>query len=189
MKKVIIVHGSPIEGEDVLEGPEITYNKHWMPWLKEELEKKDYEVFTPLMPNPVEPIYEDWKKEFEKISVNEDTILIGHSAGTTFLVHWLSDTRKKVAKLILVAPWKIPFRDSKLNETFCNYEIEKDIKNNVGEIIYFSSNDEEEDGKKSLKIFYNALGGKIIELKNHGHFCLGDMGTEEFPELFAEVLK
>ena len=34
---------------------------------------------------------------------------------------------------------------------------------------------------KSLEIFHEALGGKIIELKNHGHFTIGDMMTEEFP--------
>lgn len=52
----------------------------------------------------------------------------------------------------------------------------------------FTANDEEEDGKKSLKIFHDALGGKIIEIKGHGHYTLGDIGTEEFPELLKEII-
>ena len=37
-------------------------------------------------------------------------------------------------------------------------------------------------------MYQDSLGGKVIELKSHGHYTLGDMGTEEFPELIQEVL-
>ncbi len=52
----------------------------------------------------------------------------------------------------------------------------------------FTANDEDPEGKESLKIFHEALGGEIIDLKNHGHYTLGDMGTEEFPELLKAIL-
>ena len=51
----------------------------------------------------------------------------------------------------------------------------------------FTADDEEEEGKKSLKIYHEALGGKVIELKGRGHYTQGDMGTEEFPELLKEI--
>ena len=51
----------------------------------------------------------------------------------------------------------------------------------------FTADDEEKDGKKSLKMFHNVLEGKMIELKGRGHYTLGDMGTEEFPELLEEI--
>ncbi|MBS3085270.1 hypothetical protein J4225_01125 [Candidatus Pacearchaeota archaeon] len=53
----------------------------------------------------------------------------------------------------------------------------------------FTADDEEEEGKKSLKIYHNALGGRVIELKGRGHYTLEDMGTDKFPELLNEVLK
>jgi predicted alpha/beta hydrolase family esterase len=56
------------------------------------------------------------------------------------------------------------------------------------EIIRFTSDNEEPAGKESLNEFYEALGGKIIELPNHGHYTIGDMGTEVFPELLEEIL-
>ncbi|MEJ2267493.1 MAG: alpha/beta hydrolase [Nanoarchaeota archaeon] len=194
MKKVIIVHGSPPNIEKSLNPKTRTYDKHWIPWIKKELIGNGLKVFTPLMPEPWYPDYNIWKKEFEKIFVDEESILIGHSAGCAFLVRWLGETRKKINRLILVAPWKIADKEKhkelfEIKEKFYHYPIDNFVKNNVGEIIYFTSNDEDEDGKKSVKIFNDALGGKIIELKNHGHFTLGDMGTEEFPELLEEVLK
>lgn len=53
----------------------------------------------------------------------------------------------------------------------------------------FTADDEEDDGKKSLKIFHEALGGEVIGLKEHGHYTMDDMGTEKFPELLKVVLE
>ncbi len=52
----------------------------------------------------------------------------------------------------------------------------------------FTADDEEDDGKKSLEIYQQALSGKIIELKGHGHYTMDDMGTTEFPELLEVIL-
>ncbi len=196
MKNVIIVHGCPSSEEKAMNPIMRTYDKHWIPWLKKNLEEKNLNVEVPLMLEPWRPDYEKFKEVFDNLEINEDSVLIGHSCGCAFLVRWLGDTKKKIKKLILVAPWKIAdkekFEDEELMESrkkFYNYEIKGDIKNNIKEIIIFTSDDEEEDGKKSAKIFHDSLGGKIIELKAHGHYCLGDMGTEEFPELLNEILK
>ncbi len=105
------------------------------------------------------------------------------------MVRWLGETKKRILKLILVAPWKIPKKNDKYQREFYEYKIDRDIKKRVNEIIMFTSDDEGEDGKKSLEIFHKALDGKIIELKGHGHYTMGDMGTEEFPELLKEILK
>ena len=183
----IIVHGCPHDKERAQDPKTSTYSKHWMPWTKRQLEKKGIKTETPLFPEPWKPVYEKFKKEFEKYSVNENTILIGHSCGCSFLVRWLGETKKKILKLILVAPWKIP--DDKIREKFYNYPINPEIKKNVKEVIIFTSDNEAENGKKSAKIFHDALGGKIIELKNHEHYTYNDMGTEEFPELIDAVLE
>lgn len=165
-----------------------TYNKHWIPWTKEELISKGIETITHLMPEPWFPNYDKFKEEYEKYNVNEDTTLIGHSCECAFLVRWLGETKQKIKNLILVAPWKIPYREDKSDIDFYTNNIDKLIKERVNNIIMFTADDEEIDGKKSVKIFHDAIGGKIIELKNHGHYCLENMGTEEFPELVNEVI-
>jgi len=188
MKKVIIIHGCPSDVERAMDANTRTYDKHWIPWIKEKLLAQNISVDTPLMPSPWEPDYERFKKEFEKYVVTEESILVGHSCGCAFLVRWLGETKKRIDKLILVAPWKIPEEGDIVKKAFYEYEIDGTISSRVREIVMFTSNDEEDDGKRSLKIFHNALGGTIIELKSRGHYTEGDMGTVEFPELLNELI-
>jgi len=189
MINCIILHGCPDDEEREMGPKRRTYDKHWIPWLKKQLEDRGFKVSTPLMPNPWSPNYESWKNEFDKLQINEGTILIGHSCGSAFLVRYLGNTKKKVKKLILVAPWKIPDENNEIKKKFYNYPIDNSVKTQVDDIIIFTSDNEEEEGKESVEIFQKALNGKLIELKNHGHFTLEDMGTEKFPELLEEVLK
>jgi len=188
INNVVIVHGCPSNREKSMNEKTRTYDKHWIPWIKEKLEENKIKVFTPLMPEPWGPKYGEWRKEFDKLPINENSILIGHSCGCAFLVRWLGDTKKKIKKLILVAPWKIPDGKSEIKKLFYNYNIGDSVKSQIEETIIFTANDEEEDGKKSAKIFHDSLGGKIIDLKNHGHYCLGDMKTKEFPELLEQII-
>jgi predicted alpha/beta hydrolase family esterase len=164
-----------------------TYNKHWIPWLKQNLIAAGIETEAPLMPDPWDPDYEKFKAEFEKYKVDGDSILVGHSCGCAFLVRWLGETKKKVSQLILVAPWKIP-DDNEFKKRFYGYPVDEGIKSRVGRITMFTADDEEEEGKESLKIFHKALGGQMHDLKGHGHYTFGDMGTEEFPELLEAIL-
>lgn len=76
-----------------------------------------------------------------------------------------------------------------LSQNFYEFPIDTTIKDRVKEIIMFTADDEEEDGKKGLKMFHEALGGEIINLQGHGHYCFKNMGTEEFPELIKTILK
>jgi len=185
----IIIHGCPSDSEKAMNSKTRTYDKHWIPWIKQKLISNKIIVETPLMPEPWNPNYRKFKEEFEKYKVNEESILIGHSCGCAFLVRWLGETKQRINKLILVAPWKIPDVNDKFREEFYNYPIDATIKKRVNKIVMFTADNEEEDGKKSLKMYSKVLGGKIIELKKHGHYTFFDMGTEEFPELLVEILK
>lgn len=187
MKNVLIVHGCPPDEEKALNPETRTYDKHWIPWTKAQLAEKGIAVETPSMPTPWAPNYENYKVEFEKYSVNEDSILIGHSCGCAFLVRWLGDTKRTIDTLVLVAPWKIPDEDTEVKKSFYIYEIDESIKERVKKIVIFTADDEEDDGKKSVQIFHKALGGQVIELAGRGHYTQGDMGTEEFPELIRVI--
>lgn len=184
MINCIIVHGCPSDDSEEVNHD---YAKHWMPWVKNELEKIGIPTEIPLMPKPWLPDYHVYKAEFEKCHVDENSILVGHSCGCAFLVHWLGETKRNINKLILVAPWKVDDVGDKFRETFYGFLIDETIQNRVREIVMFTSDNEKADGKKSLQIYYQALGGKIIELNQKGHFTLGDMGTEEFTELVEAI--
>ena len=166
-----------------------TYDKHWIPWLKSELISRGIKTEAPLMPSPWEPDYEKFKQEFEKYEITENYILVGHSCGSAFLVRWLGENKQKILKLILVAPWKIPDKDDEFRKAFYTYPVDETIKSRVKEIFMFTADNEEDDGKESLKIFHQALGGEIIELRGRGHYTMSDMGTTEFPELLEVILR
>ena len=185
----IIIHGCPSNAEKAINLETRSYDKHWIPWIKKELPARGMKTETPLMPTPWEPDYEKFKKEFEKYEVTENTILIGHSCGCAFLVRWLGETKRAIFKLILVAPWKISDKDDGFRKSFYDYPVDETIKSRVGEIVMFTADDEENKGKESLKIFSQALGGKIIELKRRGHYTMDDMETDRFPELLEAVLR
>ena len=188
----IIVHGCPDNEEHAMDSKKRTYDKHWVPWITKELEKNGIKTVTPLMPEPWKPNYKAWKMKFDEQNINKNTVLIGHSCGCAFLVRWLGETEKNVKKLILVAPWKIPSGKGEGFETrkrFYSYPINPNVKSQADQIIIFTADDEDEDGKKSAKIFHKVIGGKLIELKGRGHYILGDMGTEKFPELLKEILE
>ncbi len=183
----IIVHGCPADKESAIDFKTRTYDKHWIPWVKETLIGEGIKTELALMPSPWAPVYEDFKKEFEKYPVSENTVLVGHSCGTAFLVRWLGDTKQKIKKLILVAPWKITTKEDEFRPAFYDYPIDETIKSRVGEIVMFTADNEEENGKKSLEMYREVLGGRVIELKGRGHYIFRDMGVEEFPELIEEI--
>jgi len=189
MKNCIIVHGSNSTEKGSKEGlPE--NKRHWKPWLKKELEKKGIEVSNYIYPKDWNPNYNEWEKVFEKNKINENTILVGHSAGGAFLVRWIGETERKVKKLILVSPGKAGKERRKTLSNLYGSNTYRNIGDYVKEgIVVFTSNNDISIHIENAKRYEKELPAKIIYLKNHGHFTLGDMKTEEFPELLEEVLK
>jgi predicted alpha/beta hydrolase family esterase len=146
-----------------------------MPRIEKKLQAKGIDVFRPLMPTPRKRVYANFKAAFDEYDtlIDEHSVIIGYSCGSAFLVHWLGENKRKVAKLILVAPRK-KFLTSKSrkeeknpDEDLYDFTINPDLAQRVGKIVMFTSNDEAPAGKESLKIYYEALGGKIIELPHH----------------------
>ncbi len=186
---VVIVHGCNDNKEESLESPPEN-ERHWKPWLKRELEKRGIEVSNELYPEDWNPSYEEWKKKFEENKMDEDTVLIGHSCGGGFLVRWLAENKKRIRKLILVSPGKAR---NEMWESLSNLSGGKtysgiDKYSREGIVLFTSDNDIPQHIKNAHE-YEKGLPAKIIVLKNHGHFTLGDMGTEEFPELLEEVLE
>jgi len=188
-KSCIIIHGCPSNVEKAMDPERRTYDKHWIPWIRKELILKDIKVELPLMPEPWDAKYEAWKEIMDNIEVNDESILIGHSCGGAFLVRWLGETKKKIKKLILVAPAKILEDTPKKYFNFYNFETDVTISERVEKIIIFVADDESKGIVEAVKKYSNEFGIDPIELKGMGHFTLGDMGTEEFPELLEVVLE
>lgn len=188
MRNAILVHGT-CDKNEYFDGNEPSLsNAHWFPWLQKQLLVNNIFCQTPEMPDAHTPIYEKWKKEFERFDINENTILMGHSCGGGFLVRWLTENKIKIDKLILVAPWLDPER-SKTTDFF-DFEIDKDLLSRTNDCYLLISKDDDKDIHDSVKIIQENLPEiKIHNFENMGHFTFGQMHTEKFPELLNLVLK
>jgi predicted alpha/beta hydrolase family esterase len=184
----IIVHGSNSDEKKAKEGG-VENTRHWHPWLKKELESRGIKVSGELYPFDWKPDYNQWKKVFEKNKINENTVLVGHSAGCAFLLRWLSEKNKKVKKLILVAPYILDDPRAPFLSNLVNFKINENIKNCFNELIIFYSDNDNKYIIDSAILINKKLGGKMIRFKDKGHFTLGNMKTREFPELLEAILK
>jgi leucyl-tRNA synthetase len=93
-QKVLIIHG--FEGNA---------HNNWFPWMKQELEKRGFEVRVPTMTTSKNPELKSWMKELEPHikDFDQNDIIIGHSLGSKAALHLLEKTKKKIGALYLVA--------------------------------------------------------------------------------------
>jgi predicted alpha/beta hydrolase family esterase len=188
MKTAIIVHGMPSK-EEYLQSGGNSASHHWFPWLKKELTLAGIVTYTPEMPEPYAPDYEKWKSVLEQFSIDENTILVGHSCGGGFLVRWLSENKISVGKVVLVAPWIDP-NHSFAPKMFTNWEIDANLGARVQEISLFISLDDDQEELDTAEILKKFVPGLVVkQFSDKGHFTMRDMQTEKFPELRDFILK
>lgn len=187
MKNAIIIHGMPSEEQYVAAGRRAA-DDHWIPWIKERLEREGIETHAPEMPEPYKPVYERWSGVFEALPIGPDTILIGHSCGGGFLVRWLSENKVAVGQVVLVAPWVDPTK--KFAPDFFDFSIDTHLASRTKAITLFISEDDDRDELITCEILATHIEGLVVKrFTDYGHFTLGGMGTNEFPELLEHILQ
>lgn len=164
MTNIIIIHGTG-------GSPEC----NWFPWLKSELEKIGCQVFVPKFSTPENQSLESWLKVFEdyKQYLDQDSIIIGHSLGSTFLLSVLEKLKYSTKASFLVSGFIGLLNNSEfdeLNKTFVikNFDWIK-IKNNCQKFFVINSDNDPyvplEKGKELAK----NLDTELVVLENAGH--------------------
>lgn len=189
MKKAILIHGMPSEQEFLDHRNPSPANNHWFPWVKSQLSLQGIMVQAPEMPIPFRPDYDKWKEDFEKLSPDEETILVGHSCGGGFLVRWLSENNVKVGKVVLVAPWVAP-HNLQIVPGFFDFQLDPNLVSKTTGVSLMISSDDESDELETAKMLEDQVQGiKMLKFADKGHFCVGfNLKSEEFPELLEEIL-
>lgn len=79
--------------------------KHWYPWLKEELEERELQVFAPQFPiDGAEQNMENWLETLEPLKDQlPGSILVGHSLGAPFILDILNFWDHDVKAAFLVS--------------------------------------------------------------------------------------
>ena len=191
MKNAILVHGWVSKQEYYDPTYPTASNSHWFPWLSKQLIIRDIHTVAVEMPKGYYPEYAVWKQEFERFDITPETILVGHSCGGGFLVRWLSETDKRVGKVVLVAPWLgYETDDEPFDETFFQFEIDPQIATKTRGLTIIASTNDGQGVQRSVKELQEKLENlNYIELENRGHFTRASLGTDAFPELLKEIIQ
>ncbi len=173
-------------------------DNYWFPWLKQELEKNNFTVQIPAMPNPDNPTINEWVGSLAlTVGVaDENTFFVGHSIGCQTILRYLEQLPEnvKIGGLVCVAGWfrllHLETEEEKIIaapwlDTPIDFEKIKKHTNKISAI--FSDNDPDVDlGDK--KLFENYLNAKTIVEHNKEHFT-ADAGIKELPSALQAVLE
>lgn len=188
MKTAIIIHGLPTKEGYFKPDADSESNSHWLPWLQHELIIRGISAQTPEMPVPYEPVYQDWKEMFERFTINEETILVGHSCGGGFLLRYLSEENIRVGKVVLVAPWIDT--EKKLDTGMFDFTLDTNLVSKTRSITIFESTNDSEGIQQNIEYIKQAVPHiHVVTFKDYGHFCYKNLKTRAFPELLEECLK
>ncbi len=171
MKTVIIFHGTGGSPDS-----------YWIPYIKQNLEQRGYEVIAPQLPNTDNPNLKDSLEAALRLPYDYDTILIGHSSGAALILSVLEHIDVKIKQAVLVAgffqPLNPPEPELMVQDS---YDWEK-IKSRCGKLIFINSdNDPWGCTDKVGEAMKEKLGGELIVPKGEGH-----MGSTTFNQPYRE---
>ncbi|TAL51805.1 MAG: hypothetical protein EPN86_05960 [Nanoarchaeota archaeon] len=164
MKSAFIFHGTAGHPKE-----------NWFPWLKGKLELLGYTVIVPQFPTLAHQTLENWFNVFEKYKefYSEDTVLIGHSLGGSFLLRVLEkyDIKIKAAFIVAAPIGVLPIKNYEGDKPFIGHALDwKKIKSHSNRFfIFHSDNDPYVDFGNGKELSKN-LGTELIFIPDAGHF-------------------
>ncbi|MBI2338183.1 alpha/beta hydrolase [Candidatus Daviesbacteria bacterium] len=180
VKNAVIFHGSG-------DGP----SSYWIPYMRQGLELKGYQVRTPQLPNDSERLGLDlWLPEALKAPDVNTRLLIAHSAGVPLALSVLESLKDvTINQVILVAGFCSPreldeWCDERNPILQASYDWDA-IRARVGQVICLNSDDDPYtcDDRKGQEIV-NLIGSdkaRLIVMKGQGH-----MGSDFFQQPYKE---
>ena len=168
MKRVFIIHGWDFNSK-----------MNWYSWVKNELEKNEFKVYLPDMPNTSEPDIETWFKYLKNLvgTLDKDTYFIGYSIGCQTIMRYLEKENVKCGGGVFVAGWfnldNLEDEEIKeIAEPWLKTKINFDkVKKNIGKLVVLLSKDDPYNFlEENKKIFQNKLNAEVILKENKGHY-------------------
>jgi uncharacterized protein len=191
MKKLYLVHGWG--GSDTNEG--------WWGWVKREAKRRGYNVISFDMPNPDEPMIEEWVGFLQDNvkDIDEETYFLGWSIGGQTIMRFLEGLPKgkKIGSVVFVAGWfnlmdtawesDVPEEieeEKRLAKPWIETPIDfEKIKSRANNFLAIFSEDDPCVPLSDKELFEKNLGAKTIVKSGEGHFD----ASEEIEEIF-EIL-
>jgi hypothetical protein len=178
MKNALILHGTNASSSD-----------NWFPWLKKELEKKEYKVWVPNLPHAEKPNIDRYNKFIftnKDWIFDSDSIIIGHSSGAVEILGLLEAFPDDIVidKCFLVGSFMDDLGWDSLKELFLkSFDFEKIMRHSI-EFIFIHSDNDPYCPLEHAEYLSKKLNGKLILIKGQGHFS-GD--NIEILEILEEL--
>ncbi len=180
-KKAFLIHGwegYPEEG--------------WRPWLKQELEKHDFVVTVPAMPDTAHPQMGAWLDYLGKTvgQPDENCYFTGHSLGCITVLRYLESLAEsvRIGGVVLVAGFTSNLGYDELDSFFRTKIDWNKIKSHGAKFTAIFSDNDPYVSLHYSEFFDQFLGAEIIVEHNMKHFSGGD-GVAELPVALEAVLK
>lgn len=189
MKNALIFHGKPKKERYLDPNQPKPHEANWLPWLAAELNQRNIVATVPDLPEPYAPNYQAWWDRVKRYDINENTGLVGHSAGAGFIIRMLSENPNiRAERAVLVAPWHD--RNHEYGKDFFDYEIDPNLVERVGRITIYNSTDDGLAVHKSVELLRGEIPNiRYREFENYGHFMIdNNMVSPEFPALLGEMI-
>jgi len=179
---VIIFHGAYGSPEE-----------NWIPWLKKQLETQGHAVFVPRFPTPKKQSLENWNSVFSKFEkeVDSESIFVGHSLGSAFILRLLERLNVKVKACFFIAGFVDFLGDptfDEINKSFVRmpFNWEK-IKSNSNSFTVLHSDNDPFVPIGNAEEIATSLGIKVELIHGAGHFN-ASAGYKRFPLLMEKIL-
>lgn len=188
-KRIIITHGWSGSPEESM-----------LRWIREEMQKRGFEVVAPFMPHPETPTIGDWVPALGDAvgTPDEETYFVAHSVGCQTTLRYLETLPEniKVGGVVLIAPWFLltmenlddgesPEIAKPWLETPINFQ--KILSHTDKVTGIFSDNDPFVPLEENKKLLEEKLHAKTIVLNTKGHFSESD-NVATLPEAVDSLL-
>ncbi len=162
-------------------------NKGWKHWLQFYADlKHDVIMQMPRFPHAHVLLmkYDEWEKIMNTQDINQDTVLIGHSAGGGFVLKYMArHPELKVKQIVLVAPW-VDAEDFQPFGFYKDFDLNNSIIDQTDTGIDLMISDDDSSHIKSSfdKIIKNMPEIRVHKFSGRGHFV-----APELPEIMSII--
>lgn len=159
-----------------------------MPWLKTELEKRGFIVIAPVFPTPEGQTLDNWSAVVNEhlAKLDNDSVIVGHSIGATFVLSVLEQLPAPVAATALVAGFTHDLDNDTfdaINHTFYQKQFDWDtIRQNAGQVSVLHGDNDSYVPIREAHTLAQKLAVEPILIPGGGHLN-AEAGFSEFPRL------
>lgn len=167
---------------------------NWIPYLRNEIENRGFDVYTPDFPTGVLfQNYDNWSRLLDAYTtsgiINEDTVIFAHSIAPIFICKYLVENKIKVKRLIFICGFNnylgINEEYDTVNKSMYFNSL-SDIKKYCEDIICFYSDNDPYVKYEVEKEFADTIADKQIMVPSGGHLN-SESGYTEFPDLLKYI--